>query len=259
MWSGFDTERRPTMTTLDQPRASRHARPASDPPAARRAPLAVVLSATFIATLDVFIVNVSIPAISADLHASAGVVAQLVAWMGQASFFLVLAVYLQDGLGLSALRSGVLFTAVGSGYLATSLASSAVAARIGKQAVALGAAAMVCGLALLEVAVHTGGEVGWLIPGLAVDGTGMGLIIAPLAGIVPANVVPRHAGATSGVLSTVMQIGGALGVAVIGPVFCQGATIPTAFHDSLLLLMGVAGAVMIAIQLLPTTPRKDQS
>jgi hypothetical protein len=47
-----------------------------------------------------------------------GLLAQLVFWMGQASFFLVLALYLQQGRHLTALQAGLIFVVVGAGYLA---------------------------------------------------------------------------------------------------------------------------------------------
>jgi EmrB/QacA subfamily drug resistance transporter len=195
-----------------------------------------------------------------DRAFSAGMLVQLIAWTGQGSFFLVLAVYLQQGLGLTALTSGVVFISIGGGYIATSIASGAVTARLGRQTVALGAALMMVALVLLIAASQHIGSTGspwWLVPGLAVDGAGMGLIIAPLASIVLARVAPHHAGAASGVLSTVMQVGGALGIAVIGIVFYDslgdgGATaVPHAFRSGLELLIAVAAGVLVAIQFVP--------
>ena len=209
------------------------------------------------------------PSLFADRAFSVGMVVQLVAWMGQASFFLVFAVYLQDGVGLSALRSGVLFIAIGAGYVVTSTLSGAVAGRLGRQTVALGAAAMIGGLLLIDLGVsHLGsgrhpGSVLWLVPGLVVDGAGMGLIIAPMASLVLARVAPKHAGTGSGVLSMVMQLGGALGVALIGIIFYgridsrthphagPAHTLGHAFTSSSQLLLVVAATVLIGIQLLP--------
>jgi EmrB/QacA subfamily drug resistance transporter len=195
-----------------------------------------------------------------DRAFSAGMLVQLIAWTGQGSFFLVLAIYLQQGLGLTALTSGVVFVSIGGGYIATSVASGAVTARLGRQTVALGAALMMVALVLLIAAsAHIGrtGSPWWLVPGLAVDGAGMGLIIAPLASIVLARVAPHHAGAASGVLSTVMQVGGAMGIAVIGIVFYDGlgdggaTAVPHAFRSGLEVLIAVAAGVAVAIQLVP--------
>ena len=56
-------------------------------------------------------------------------------------------------------------------------------------------------------------------PRAALVGAGMGLGITPLATMIMAGMQPEHAGATSGVLSTMQNVGNALGVAVIGVVF----------------------------------------
>ena len=50
-------------------------------------------------------------------------------------------------------------------------------------------------------------------------GIGMGLMIAPLFDIILAGVPPREAGSASGVLNTANQMGGAIGVALIGVIF----------------------------------------
>lgn len=212
------------------------------------------------------------PSLLADRAFSVGMVVQLVAWTGQGSFFLVFAVYLQDGVGLSALSSGLLFIAIGVGYVATATCSGAVAQRLGRQTVALGAAGMILGLLLLDFGIgrissgHQNGSAGsvlWLVPGLVVDGAGMGLIIAPLASLVLARVAPHHAGTASGVLSMVMQLGGALGVALVGILFYgaighpSGGPVQTLGHGftrSSELLILIAGAVLVSIQALPRKP-----
>ena len=176
---------------------------------------------------------------------------------------------MQNGVGLTPLHSGVLFIAIGAGYVVTATASGAVAQRLGRQTVALGAVTMIAGLLLIDLGIgridsaHRDGSVLWLIPGLIVDGAGMGLIIAPMASLVLARVAPEHAGTASGVLSTVMQLGGALGVALIGIIFYgalghprAGAarTIGHGFTSSSYLLIAIAATVLLGIQLLPRRP-----
>src|SRR6201996_1301044 len=75
----------------------------------------------------------------------AGVVTNVVYQMMMASFFLVLALYLQDGRGLSALESGLIFLPLGLGYFAASAVSPKVAARLGRQVLALGALIVAAG------------------------------------------------------------------------------------------------------------------
>ena len=60
----------------------------------------------------------------------------------------------------------------------------------------------------------------WLLtPGLVINGMGLGLLVVPLVNVVLAAVPSRTSGGSSGVFSTAQQLGGALGVAVIGSVF----------------------------------------
>ncbi len=116
--------------------------------------------------------------------------------------------------------------------------AGAVAQRLGRQTVALGAVAMIVGLLLLDFGVGriaagaagagSHGSVLWLVPGPIVDRAGMGLIITPLTSLVLARVAPHHAGTASGVLSMIIQLGGALGVALIGLIFYGAIGHPTA-------------------------------
>jgi EmrB/QacA subfamily drug resistance transporter len=185
---------------------------------------------------------------------TAGVVINLAYQLMMASFFLVLALFLQDGLGLSALQSGLVFLPLGLGYFAASVQSGKLAARLGPQVLALGSLVVSGGYLLLAAAAHDGA--GWLIPGLVISGIGMGLVIAPLPAIVLARVRPDHAAAASGVLSTAQQAGGSIGVAVIGAVFYSAlgsGSYPRAFGLSLVVMAAFGLAVAALVQLLRRT------
>lgn len=153
---------------------------------------------------------------------SRGLLAQLLLWGGQASYFLVLALYLQQGRGLGALQSGLVFTLLAVAYLVASTDATALAARHGQRIMTLGAVLLVAGhLATLLVItkVGVGGHVLALAPGLLLVGAGMGLCITALTTTVLAAANAEQAGAVSGALSTVQQVGNAVGVAVVGIVF----------------------------------------
>ncbi|MFC1415999.1 MFS transporter [Streptacidiphilus cavernicola] len=190
---------------------------------------------------------------------SVGLLTTLTFWLGQGSFFLVLALYLQQGRGLDALASGVVFVAIGGGYLATSMTAHLLAARMGRQVLSVGALLMALGLGLLWSAVGSGTGVGWLVPGLLVDGIGMGMVIAPLTGAVLVRVSPQLVGSASGVLATVQQVGGALGIALIGIVFYGAlgdgvvAHYPHALRAALAALLAVELLLAALVQLLPRT------
>jgi EmrB/QacA subfamily drug resistance transporter len=198
---------------------------------------------------------------------SVGLSIGLVHALAMSSFFLVLALYLQQGHGLTALGSGLIFLPLGIGYFVASSSAGAVAARLGRQVVATGSLGVAVGyLVLAETVGRVGvtGSVLWLAPGLFVAGAGMGLVMGPLPAIVMAGVASRYSAAASGVLNAAQQAGGAIGVALVGLVFYRviGATAPPgryahAFTLSEFLLVGFAVAVAVLVQLLPKPARQD--
>jgi len=195
---------------------------------------------------------------------TAGLLAQLVFWTGQASYFLVFALFVQQGREMDALGAGLIFGAIGVGYLATSTTARLVAARLGRQVIALGGLLRVVGLTLQVVtvaAIGITGNIAWLIPALIIDGAGMGFAVAPLASTVLSRVTPSHAGSAAGVLTTGVQVGNALGVSLIGLIFYNVLTrtsgptaYPHAFNYSLLYLIGVGLALALLVQMLPARP-----
>jgi predicted MFS family arabinose efflux permease len=165
------------------------------------------------------------------------------------SFFFVLALYLQQGRGYSALFSGVVFVAVGVGYFAALFVATALAERLGHQVLALGAVLVAAGAIVLAEAAHTSSALK-LAPGLALIGFGIGAVLVPLSSAVLAGVDPAQAGSASGVLSTAQQVGGAIGVAVIGLVFFAADTAVHAFVVSLWVLAALTAGTALLAQLL---------
>lgn len=201
------------------------------------------------------------PALFGKRAFTAGLLGSIAFYAGMGSFFLVLAVYLQQGRGLDALGSGLTFTPLALGYLAASIAAPMLVTRLGRQALALGAiirAVALGGLGLTVTAIGLGGDTAALVPALLVDGIGMGLLTAPLVSTVLAGMEPSDAGAATGVLSTAQQIGNTIGIAVIGAVF-YGALGPAAdfshaFLTAILAILGVSVGVAAIVQLLPAGP-----
>lgn len=186
----------------------------------------------------------------------AGLVTQLVFWCGQASFFLVFALYLQRGRGLDALDAGLVFSILAAAYLATSSRAPALTLRFGRALIAAGAVTMAVGDGLLLAAVADhglSGSIGMLVPGLVLVGAGMGMCITPLTSTVLAHADPERAGAVSGALSTMQQVGNALGVAVTGAIFfgSLGGGYAHAFELSVAELAGVVLSVAALSRLLP--------
>jgi MFS family permease len=185
-----------------------------------------------------------------------GLAAQLLFWSGQASFFLVLSLYLQLGRGMSALHSGLVFTILAVAYLLTSLRAPALTVSHGRRVLAAGAGLLAIGhltLALTIADVGIGGSVLALAPGLALVGAGMGLGITPLASLIMAAAPPQHVGATSGVLSTMQNVGNAIGVAVVGVLFYGAVShgFAGAFQVSVIALAVALTGVAALTRLIP--------
>jgi EmrB/QacA subfamily drug resistance transporter len=169
------------------------------------------------------------------------------------SFFFVLALYLQDGRRLSALLSGVVFIPLGAGFVAAMLLTQAMTARLGRQILALGALVTAVGSVLLALTAGAA-SAGELLPGLAIAGFGMGMVLVPLAATVLRDVEPRQAASGAGLLATFQQVGGALGVAVVGAVFFHAlhpGSFPHAFAVSMAVLAALTGITAVLVQLLP--------
>ncbi|MGW1997334.1 MFS transporter [Embleya sp. NPDC001921] len=190
---------------------------------------------------------------------SVGITMALVYGLVNAAFFLILALYLQMGHGMSALDSGLLFIALGVGYFLSSAVSGQIAAKLGRQVLAAGASVQGVGhVVLVETLANTDATLA-LIPGLALAGFGMGLVMGPMAETVLSGIRARHVGSAAGLLSTAQQVGGALGVALVGIVFYDtlgdaptADTFGDAFVNGLWLLTAFCAVVAVLVQLLPS-------
>jgi EmrB/QacA subfamily drug resistance transporter len=166
------------------------------------------------------------PLVDLDLFRQRSFVAGLLVagifFMGIPAFFLTFSLWLQIGLGFSALHAGLTGAPFAVGSALASAASVRLAPTLGRRILSAGSLLLVAGmLALMWTVDRYGGAVhSWqLLPALLLCGLGLGSVVAPLVNVVLAGIRGQDAGAASGVLSTVQQVGGAVGVAVIGVVF----------------------------------------
>jgi EmrB/QacA subfamily drug resistance transporter len=162
------------------------------------------------------------PGIFAIRAFRAGLTCQILFWCQQAAGYLLLALYLQQGRGLSPIEAGGVFSVLAAGYLITSVRAPSLTVRFGRRVVATGAVLGALGDLLLALAVWhglPGGPVWIMFPGLLILGAGQGLCLTPLTTTVLAHADARTVGSVSGALSTAQQAGNAIGVAVSGVVF----------------------------------------
>jgi EmrB/QacA subfamily drug resistance transporter len=141
---------------------------------------------------------------------------------GIPSFFFVFSLMLQIGLGFSALHAGLTTIPFSVASAIASTMSVRLAPKLGRNILALGTGLLIIGMLGLVLAIATQGESinSWeLFPPLFVSGLGLGTVIAPLLNIILGGVTGREAGSASGLITTIQQVGGAIGVAVIGVIF----------------------------------------
>ena len=139
------------------------------------------------------------------------------------SFFLILTIFLQIGLGYSVLVAGLTGIPFSIGVsVAAGISGPVLVPRFGRGIITAGPVVMAFGfVAFIATIQYFGGAVTpWeLAPALLLSGVGMGCIVASVYPFILAEVPIKDAGAASGVTSAVGQIGGAIGIAAIGVIY----------------------------------------
>jgi len=198
---------------------------------------------------------------------SAGAVFAIAFFGGFSSIFFTLSILWQEGLGHSALITGVVIAPYSVGTLVAAANSDKLSARLGRMVLVLGCSLLLVGLAFVILVIHvTSPDVnGWaLIAPLLLAGVGTGMTIAPNQDFVLATVPRREAGTAAGVLGTSQRIGTAVGIAIIGTVlfgslkFAPGLhAVAAAFSRSAqLALLANLGFMIVALILVLALPRQ---
>lgn len=193
-----------------------------------------------------------------------GILAQLLVQAAPGAFFLIWMIYHQRGLGWSPLHAG-LSTIPFSLALAVSggVSGQVVYPRFGRRSIMAGIVLMMVGVAGYGIVAGMRGAdlTHWDAVGpLLFIGAGMGQLVAPLTGIAIADVESRYAGAASGMVNAVMQLGAATGMAVIGTVFFASAAgrggpqLVDAFQTSLWCVGGVLALTLLVMFGAPREP-----
>lgn len=171
---------------------------------------------------------------------SAGVLTSFSFSASIGGFFLILVLYLQVGLGFSAIDAGLTTLPFSLGALVGSGIAVPLGPRLGKGLILLGALAQIGGYLWITriVDAQANALVGTdLIAPMALAGLGLTLLVVPLTDVSLAQTSVVNAGAASGVLGTFQQVGSAIGVAVVGVVFfgtVGDAFSPAALRDAFL-------------------------
>jgi EmrB/QacA subfamily drug resistance transporter len=190
---------------------------------------------------------------------SAGLMVQLAFSAGLQGFALVFAVWLQTGMGFSPLGAGLTFLAFSVGSFLLAPMAVPLAERYGRLILASGGLLMALGtVGVIVGSGHVGhGSDPWpVVPGLVLSGVGLSLMIIPLVNVVLAAVPQEAAGGAGGMFSTAQQLGGALGVAVVGSAFfshLDGHTFTSAFKHGAPIVVALFVAAGLLSLVLPRT------
>ena len=146
-----------------------------------------------------------------------GVAVGTLYFTGFTGFFLVLSVYYQEELGLSALAAGLLLCPFAVGSAITAPLSGRVVSDWHRRVTVVAIAVMMTGVllvALLVPSVGTGAL--WLaaVPATFLAGLGGGGVVSPNMTLSLDDVPPRMGGAAGGALQTGQRIGASIGAAL---------------------------------------------
>jgi EmrB/QacA subfamily drug resistance transporter len=137
--------------------------------------------------------------------------------IGMMGIFLPFTIYLQSALGFSALKAGLTMAPASVISMFVAPVAGRMTDRIGgKYILFSGLMLFAIGFGLTAAIATTHSTWQDFIPTLAIAGVGMGCTFAPMTTIAMRNVEPRVAGAASGMINTIRQVGAVIGTAAVG-------------------------------------------
>jgi EmrB/QacA subfamily drug resistance transporter len=196
--------------------------------------------------------------------AGANVVALLVT-LAMFGVFFFMSIYMQNILGYSATKTGAAFLPMTILIILIAPVAGRSSDRIGSRA--LMTAGMLCLAGSLVLFSRLGlDSTFWdILPGLILGGFGMALVMTPMTAAALGSVPVEKSGVGSGVLNTFRQVGGALGIAVMGAIVASyvdlsgGRPDPSSFIDGFQAALRVsAGFALLGAVIAFATIRKHR-
>lgn len=158
-----------------------------------------------------------------DRGLSSGSSTLLIVFAVMFGIFLVLFPFLQAVVGWSALQSAAGLLPMAFVMMPTSTVAPRIAARFGSRRTMIsGVAIFGIGLMALALRVSVDGGYWSVLPGLMLIGLGMGLSMTPATEAITATLPPEKQGVASALNDTSREVGGALGVALLGSILSSG-------------------------------------
>ena len=168
--------------------------------------------------------------------------------------FFFMSIYVQRILGYSPVQAGAIFLPMTVLIIFVAPAAGKVSDKVGSRWLMAGGLTLVGVSLLLFSRLGTDSGFWDMLPGLSIGGFGMACVMTPMSAAVMSSVNVDKAGVASGVLNTSRQIGGALGIAMMGAILTSretsalrhGASRPDAFIDGFQLALLVAAIIAFA-------------
>lgn len=177
--------------------------------------------------------------------AGANVVALLVT-LAMFGVFFFMSLYMQNILGYSATKTGAVFLPMTILIILIAPVAGRSSDRIGSRSL------MTVGMTCLAVSLLAFSRLGldsgfWdIFPGLIVGGFGMALVMTPMTAAALGSVPVEKAGVGSGVLNTFRQVGGALGIAVMGAIVAAHVNLESGRPDPAAFIDGFQAALRVS-------------
>jgi EmrB/QacA subfamily drug resistance transporter len=202
--------------------------------------------------------------------AGANIVVLLVALAMFGVFFFV-SLYMQNVIGYSAVEAGAAFLPMTLLIIVAAPIAGRVSDRVGSRWLMGGGMVLVSLQLILFSRLGTDASFWSLLPGFVVGGLGMALVMTPSAAAAMSGVPVEKAGVGSAVLNSFRQVGGSLGIALMGAIMAHeiersraaGKPPAEAFVDGfsttlvVAALIALAGAV-VAVALVRTHRHPDE-
>ena len=176
------------------------------------------------------------------------------------AYFFILTIFLQKGLQLSPMRAGYFVVAQGFGFIFSSLFVSKLVLRFGKSALIFGTILIIVASVLQLVLFYFNHISFILYLIMMIHGCGVALILPSFANIALKGIAENLIGNASGVYSTLQQISGACGIALIGGLFyhlvkghSEFRYYYGAFLYSMIIILGCLISVLVILLWLPRT------
>jgi len=160
--------------------------------------------------------------------AGANTVALLVS-LAMFGVFFFISLYMQNVLGYSAVRAGVAFLPMTVLIILVAPFAGRSSDRLGSRWLMTAGMTLVGCSLLIFAQLQPDSSYFQLLPGMILGGVGMATTMTPMTAAVLSSVPVDKAGVGSGMLNTFRQVGGALGIALMGAILASGSN--TALAD----------------------------